>query len=904
MKLLRTLSMTLSAAIVIWVVFSWPLSRSITSGIPSSSQSPETRRMVAGDHLQLLYHFWLLADMLGGDTPWFHNLYEFNTGDDTARFSPNAEYVPFSLFYAGGQAMAGRAFGYNLAAFLSVWMSVAFTWFLVRRYAAHGGVAMVATAVAVLLPYRWAMLLGGSPGGFGMAWVPLFFAGLDTAIMERRARGGLLAGVAAMGLSLSDTQGLFFALLAAPFWCLFALVARPGTPPRRAAREFAQLAAALLPALILVGGALLYNHFWHGNLEGSRMAAGRDMSEVALYSPTWNGLFERGLHGKASLIYLGIPVTLISAAGFVAAVLASRREGGSSHFDFAPRDLVSRERGEIRGERCAPSPQSPAPAGRAGRGRDQNANGWREGHFKSRNLWLLVIMVGAVLGVVVLALGTNGPQEGRFLLWARRLVPPYRMLRQPFKVYTLMPVVLPVALTLAMNALLDLVRRPAARSAVLLGIGLVLAADFRTQVRPTICLLDDEQGAYRRVAEDAVRRGETARVLILPLWPGDSALGSLYQYYASMYRIRMVNGYQPAVPRDYFDGVFRRFESVNQGALSDDQLAALTTNGIRYLLLHEDVFPEEVGSFGVCATLDRLFGHNRLEFLRQDGPILAFRVLGPGETRRETALGAASPFYFPARRWEAESCARNGGAILESEWAGAGRFLRLAGTNDWLGTPENLSARLPNLRWLIRARGHGTLHAQPLRGAVPAERQMLTVDGEEWRWLTVPLPDADGRQPDIRAHLNLSLLTGYTDVDLILLAAGEWNALAPGQGVRIPADRFFHAGASDRESGAVRLWRDDHHASGIVFYGPKLPLERGVYDLEVDYESPSAPGVELAWINIRRRESDPLAWNKAIAGGSLKIRFAQEANLPTHLELLMLRGSRMTIHGATLTRVE
>jgi hypothetical protein len=65
-------------AVAVWSCFSWPLPRHVTTGIPSAARNVEKdnhRDMIAGDHLQLLYHFWLLSDMIRGRTPWFHNLY-------------------------------------------------------------------------------------------------------------------------------------------------------------------------------------------------------------------------------------------------------------------------------------------------------------------------------------------------------------------------------------------------------------------------------------------------------------------------------------------------------------------------------------------------------------------------------------------------------------------------------------------------------------------------------------------------------------------------------------------------------------------------------------------------------------------------------------------------------------
>ena len=88
----RLLLRSLLVALAVWTVFSWPLVLHVGSAIPSGITTglapKEILPMEPGDHLQLLYHFWLFSDMVGGHTPWFHNLYEFNTGDDAARLEP------------------------------------------------------------------------------------------------------------------------------------------------------------------------------------------------------------------------------------------------------------------------------------------------------------------------------------------------------------------------------------------------------------------------------------------------------------------------------------------------------------------------------------------------------------------------------------------------------------------------------------------------------------------------------------------------------------------------------------------------------------------------------------------------------------------------------------------------
>ena len=78
----------LLAGLLLWTVTAWPLPRFFSKAIPHTNLNTESqtvRPIASGDHLQLLYHFWLGLDALSGHSPLFHNVYEFNLGDDAAR---------------------------------------------------------------------------------------------------------------------------------------------------------------------------------------------------------------------------------------------------------------------------------------------------------------------------------------------------------------------------------------------------------------------------------------------------------------------------------------------------------------------------------------------------------------------------------------------------------------------------------------------------------------------------------------------------------------------------------------------------------------------------------------------------------------------------------------------------
>ena len=154
---LRRALATAVAALLLTLVFSWPLARYATRGIVYTAfeQHPgEPLSMVPGDHLQFLYHLWLAQDTFEGHTPLFHNLYEFNTGDDSERRDVTPYYLPFSAFFAVGSRLAGQAFGWNFAGLVSLWLTGLFAWALARRYSESETAAGLLALVPMAFRHR------------------------------------------------------------------------------------------------------------------------------------------------------------------------------------------------------------------------------------------------------------------------------------------------------------------------------------------------------------------------------------------------------------------------------------------------------------------------------------------------------------------------------------------------------------------------------------------------------------------------------------------------------------------------------------------------------------------------------------------------------------------------------
>ena len=839
--------LSLLISIVVWAAFSWPLPRHSFDGIPfSAHHDNRTEFMLAGDHLQLLYHFWLVGDMLAGKTPAFCNLYEYNVGDDSRHYRFDPHFYPFSVLYSVGAVIGGRAFGYNLVGLLSLWLTYLFTWLLANRYCANWKVAGLAALISIALPYRWYALMGGSPAGLAILLVPAVFLGIDLAVREDRLAGGLLAGLAILYASLSDSHVFFFSTLAVPVWCVVAFSLREEFNWKRLT-DYRRLAMALSPVPCLLIVAYWLNHMM---VHGAAQAAGaksRTVEEVAIFSPRWTEVF-KSVTLRGDEIHIGYVITFFVAAGMLALFLHSR-----------------------------PNPTA----------------------AKQRRLLAMFLCACCVVGIICLAAGTNGPFEGKLYFAVRKFVPPYKMIRQPTKIFCLMPTILAIIVALAFDALARL-KEQRDWKPVLLSVmcAALFLGEYSSRLSPAVCLVQMEQNAYRRVAEDAASRHTEPRAIAIVLWPGDSAHSSVYQHYASLYRIRMVNGYSPSVNMDYYTNVFLRFESINQGYLTDAQLDELQKKRVDYVLLHEDRFPEVVSAFPVTYTLKNLLNNPRLKLLERAEQVWAFRIMKEPEEREPA--GDQWNIFFPGHRWEAERCWTTNALLTVDASASRDRYVTLNARDALLETPTNNISPAPSLCYLVRMRGSGSLTAQVMLDGKVAETYPVFLQSSDWTWTSVPTPGFDGFH-DI--NLRFSKPGGVMDIDCVLLFAGAWEWNPPvGQTISLPAQCFFHAGHIDLNKDAVFL--EAERRSGAMFYGPKLPLAAGKYKMELEFSASAPDGFAVGEFIVDAPEDKRVGRVPVVVGKPASVEVVLPRNLLVNLIYSHYAACGIYLRRALITRLE
>lgn len=838
MTVTRRLLLALVVALSVWAFFAWPVPRYMTRGIICASLNVEkggVRAMIPGDHLQFLYQFWLTSQALRGKAPPFVNPYEFNIGRDGDGAFRGTYYIPFALFHMAGAAVGGPAFGYNVDHVVTMSLTLLFLWLLARRYVRDEGLAFLAALAAFGIPYAWITMFDGSPTGLSMMWIPFIYWALDIMVVERKPWAGALAGVG-ICLAESDSHVFFFALLSAPVWCLLSYALHPGG--RRSLRDdIVPLFKAASLLLLFLGVAAWEAWMIRHSIQGTTLVAtSRSFEEIRAGSSPLSGLVKFINPGDSRKIYLGWYLLALLMAGALLTVRGYRRSGEAGH-------------------------RFPLPA---------------------------VVACGVVLaGICLLATGVMNPLGPRAWKLLTTLVPPYGLIRQPHKIFCLLPAYVAVACALLFPALLrGIALRWRMGAGLLLLLPLLL--DYGCRIRPTLCLLDREQGAFKAIAVDAAASGNLRpHLLSLPIWPGDSHYDSLNEYYVSLYGLRMVNGYGGSVRSAYLEEVFQPLESLNAGAVTEGQLDFLQSRGVGYLVLHEDCYPEKVSPFPVGWLLQSLVTHPRLHMLAQDGAIWSFKILPARPAASVRSEPRFMPVLFPTRHFSMSD-------LLPPSGSG----VRPQACQVCL-TPSLVPDEVP-LEWMVRGRGTGTFRLAPIINGVTNSAVTLSLPSAEWVWGRIAVTSAT---PVKTCGAWLIWEGDKVEIDRAVLAARDWHGLASGASVELPAISFFHAGHSDPSWGGVTL-RAAYEPDSIVFYGPKLPLEKGRYSAQIQFSSPAAKGTPLGRFNSRWTGQEETGWGVVRQGEPARLEFEQKENVPFFLAFEFFREADITIQRVVLKRLE
>jgi hypothetical protein len=270
-----------------------------------------------GDHLQTLYHWWLVGHQLEhAHAPWL-DPYSFRP---EAAAQPNFPGWPYGFLFWPFDAVLGPVVAWNAIQLLFYVLAGAITFAWLRELGLARGAALAGGLVFAIAPYRAQQSVGHLLGPISILLVLALWA------FERARRGGVWWGAlsAAALASIPLSGQVHLALGAIPFFVCYALVRVRSDSWTRATKRhgYTWVAAAVVAAV--AAGILVQQTV----IKGSTQGGGRSLDQVRFYSARWGDFLARNVdHARSEqFVYLGWATPLLALVGLVF-LLRSRRFG-------------------------------------------------------------------------------------------------------------------------------------------------------------------------------------------------------------------------------------------------------------------------------------------------------------------------------------------------------------------------------------------------------------------------------------------------------------------------------------------------------------------------------------------------------------------------------------------------
>jgi hypothetical protein len=260
-----------------------------------------------GDHLQTLYHLWLVGHQVeNGRAPWL-DPYTFQP---EAKPQPNYAGWPFGILFWPLRAAFGLVGGWNVLQLVLYCLAGLLACAWLRELGLRRGPALAGGLVFAIAPYRVQQSVGHLLGPISIMLPLSLFA------FERARRGSawwlVLSGAALASIPFSGQVHL--ALGAIPFFLAYAVCRT---------RDRRLLAGAIGGALAAIAAGALVRETL---IKGSTQSGGRSLDEISRYSAKVGDFVSRHVdEGRSEqFVFLGWATPLVALVGLVLLVRARR----------------------------------------------------------------------------------------------------------------------------------------------------------------------------------------------------------------------------------------------------------------------------------------------------------------------------------------------------------------------------------------------------------------------------------------------------------------------------------------------------------------------------------------------------------------------------------------------------
>jgi hypothetical protein len=548
------------------ILFSNPLIFNFNSTIPYAyAPAPiySDAHLVPGDHLLLYYTYWLFKDYF--ITPGQELLREPYT------FSINGWPRPYEPKELASSllfllfSIFGNAFAYNSMMIISFLLSGLFTYLLAKKYTNHTGAAIVSGIIFAVSPFRLTQLFGGHPIGIILFWLPCIIYLYELLWEKQKWMHGWIAGTAIFCMSIEEHHmGYYTALFTAAFWVYKFVFCNS-----KKKLNFIRSILLFLPVACGWVASLGYMIYIKTTVISTSIAhAGRTFEEIRLFSPSIHHVFRRINPDGEKCIYIGVIALIFIFLG------------------IAKRIFV---------------------------------------HFKHRNLPQNFPFTFYLLTFFITLLLSLGPNLTIFPLYkiCYKIIPFFSMPRATARIFMFTLLSASLLAGYGIKALTDLFRKKTLQHLIICISILLICTDFYTFPKIGLCRLDKGNRTYEYIKNSFPKNP----LLEIPLWPGEASWTGIYQYFTTIYRTPIINGYSPFVTKQYIDEIFWPLVSINMGMINTEQYELLKKLDIKYINLHEEAYPQKVNPFPFKIALDNLNKSPYIRFVLKDGPMYLFEVL-------------------------------------------------------------------------------------------------------------------------------------------------------------------------------------------------------------------------------------------------------------------------------------
>lgn len=576
------------------IIYSYPLILHLNNSIPYTYIPPkgfQEAQFIQGDHLQLYYTLWLFKDFFKqGCKGFFNDPYIFCVKDIprpyTTRGLPMS--IPYTIFSLFGDIPA-----YNLLVILSFILCGTTMFLLAKKYLIYPFASLISATVFTLMPFRLIHLFGGHPCGFTVFWLPLVILFYELLWEEGKWLFAWLSGISLFLMAIEEPHFIYYTLLfTLVFWGYKFILYK----------NLKKTLTLSIPILISWTIVISYMVFIKYIVIGHSIAGtGRNLQEIALFSPTIKDILRRSNPISEKNIYIGIIPSIIAIFSL----------------------------------------------------------------FEKRNRGNILFFICVTVFTLSLSLGPNLTHPPIYKI-CYKLIPFFKYPRSPSRIIVFTSLSLSILTGYGIKNLM-LVKRKYLRYFFNLIILALICIDFKLTSKIGISYLPKGNMVYQYVK----KLNPHSPILEIPIWPGDTSWSSMYQYYTTIYRIPIINGYSAFVRKEYVDKIFWKLVAINMGILGEEEYNLLSQLGVKHIILHNDAYPSKVSPFPFKIALKNLNKNPYVRFIMKHGPLYLYSLVDiqPQKYKPTTAPSKTGLFY------ECEQLSHRYGILLEDKDASIGSSL-------------------------------------------------------------------------------------------------------------------------------------------------------------------------------------------------------------------------------------